>query len=83
MFKNIVPMNPSPTSGDEPDEQVNSETIPPDAPFIFINLEKTTKVVVVSRTSTVTKTEFERLKAWFEDQFFIVDEGENEASEDN
>lgn len=76
-------MNPNPTSAGKPDDQVNSETIPPDAPFIFINQEKNKKVVLISSTSTVTKTEFERLKAWFEDQFFVVDEGENEGPEDN
>lgn len=76
-------MNPNATSAEKPDDQVNLETIPPDAPFIYINPEKTKKVVLVSPTFTVTKTEFERLEAWFEDQFFVVDAGENEASEDD
>jgi hypothetical protein len=76
-------MNPNPASAEKPDGHVNLETIPPDAPFIYIDSEKTKKVVLVSPTSTVTKTEFERLKAWFEEQFFVVDDGENEASEDN
>ena len=76
-------MNQNPTSAEKTDDQANSEAIPPDVPGVYIDLEKTKKLVLVSPTSTVTKTEFERLKAWFEDQFFVVDNGENEASEDN
>jgi hypothetical protein len=76
-------VNPNPASAEKPDNQLDAETNPPDAPFIHINLEKTKTFVLISPRSTVTKTEFDRLKAWFEDQFFVVDEGENEPSEDN
>jgi hypothetical protein len=74
-------MDPNPTSAEKPYGQASSEMIPPDAPFIYIDPEKTKKVVLISPTSTITKIEFDRLKAWFEDQFFVVDEGGNEEGE--
>jgi len=76
-------MNPNPASADKPDKQLDSEPNALDAPFIHIDLAKTNSFVLISPRSTITKVEFDRLKAWLEDQFFVVDSGEHEASEDN
>ena len=53
-----------------------AEIIPPDAPFIYIDPEKKKKVILVTPTSSVTKKEFDRIKAWFDLQFFIADDGD-------
>lgn len=50
------------------------EVIPPDAPFIYIDPEKTKKVVLVAPDSSVTQKEFDRIKAWFDLQFFVKDD---------
>ena len=50
------------------------QTIPQDAPFIYIDPQKTKKVVLVTPTSSVTQKEFDRIKSWFELQFFVTDD---------
>jgi hypothetical protein len=60
----------------EPPSGTPQQTIPQDAPFIYIDPQKTKKVVLVTPTSSVTQKEFDRIKSWFELQFFITDEGE-------
>ena len=52
-----------------------AQIIPADAPFIYIDPQKTKKVVLVTPTSAVTQKEFDRIKSWIELQFFITDEG--------
>jgi hypothetical protein len=68
--------------GDEPPKQPDlpvGERIPPDAPFIYLDPEKKKKVVLVASHSSVSRKEFDRIKAWFDLQFFIVDEKTGDA----
>jgi hypothetical protein len=48
--------------------------IPVDAPFIYVDPAKTKKVVLIAPSASVTQKEFERIKAWFELQFFVEDQ---------
>jgi hypothetical protein len=50
------------------------DTIPADAPFIYADPEKKKKIVLIAPSFSVTSKEFERVKKWFELQFFITDE---------
>jgi hypothetical protein len=73
---------PSGGGNDEPPKPppvTSGEIIPPDAPFIYIDPEKKKKVVLVAPDSSVTQKQFNRIKAWFDLQFFITDETENDA----
>jgi hypothetical protein len=78
----------APTGGDtdevpnapKPPPELKVQTIPQDAPFIYIDPEKTKKVILVTPTSSVTQKEFDRIKSWFELQFFITG-GDDRAKE--
>lgn len=50
-----------------------AELVPSDAPFIYVDREKKKKIVLVG-PNILTKSEFDRVKTWFELQFFIEDE---------
>lgn len=50
------------------------QTIPADAPFIYIDPDKKKKVVLITPTSSVTRKQFERIKSWFDLQFFVTDD---------
>lgn len=63
--------------GDEPPKPPplsTDEVIPQNAPFLYIDPEKKKKVILIAPDSAVTKKQFDRIKAWFDLQFFIEDE---------
>lgn len=51
-------------------------TIPADAPFIYVDPAKTKKVILIAPSSSVTQKEFDRIKTWFELQFFVEEAGQ-------
>lgn len=59
-----------------PNKPPVGDTIPADAPFIYIDPEKTKKVVLIAPGWSVTQKEYERIKAWFELQFFVDGTGD-------
>jgi hypothetical protein len=64
------PTPPTPPAGD---------VIPPDAPFIYVDPEKKKKIVLIAPNTSVTQKQFNRIKAWFDLQFFITDEKTDDA----
>lgn len=59
---------PPPPPIDPPTHPKNE--IPIDAPFIYLDPQKTKRVVIVTDSNELTPTEWKRLHAWFKLQFF-------------
>ncbi len=49
-----------------------ADEIPNDAPFIHADPERKNKIVLVAGSFSVTAQQFDRIKKWFELQFFVT-----------